>query len=331
VAPRRCPAGGGGTTAQHPATRPKIATTRRRPHIGPCRHPRREGTSVLAPRGRSTGRPRRSTSIRSRKSGAHIRSATPHCLRSPARSTRDTAASSRRSVRGSSAPRTPSGRCDLQSQGRWRSSSPAMLARVKYWTCVGMTDHQRAPSRGRDGCRRREASARPRPRARAARRCGRAHRPGRGRCSITSPMTTAWNACPGSGSRRGRPVRTSRPSRSRAYRGGEGTRPHDPTGSHRARRLVRCARCGHMQLARLPQRRRPGEATPTRRLTTDVEESRAARDRAAASSRVSCGPPRRVGSTFGLLGRASLHRRARAMSSAWEAVGCVDRVPLASS
>ena len=87
----------------------------------------------------------------------------------------------RRRVRRSSAARS-----------RGRRAGASGSSRVKYWTWVGITDHQRAPMRARHaaagvGQHQADHAAGREQRARS----GRAPRPGRGRCSITSPSTTA--------------------------------------------------------------------------------------------------------------------------------------------
>ena len=62
---------------------------------------------------------------------------------------------------------------------------------MKYCTWVGITDHQRAPIARATRLPASGSQSQTRRRGRGASRCGRAPRPGRGRCSITSPSTTA--------------------------------------------------------------------------------------------------------------------------------------------
>ena len=86
------------------------------------------------------------TTMRSRKSGAHIRSATPDALGAA----HERAAGRRRVAPDPLEVVADGERLRLRARRRatskpWRPSRVRRLARVKYWTWVGMTDHQRAP------------------------------------------------------------------------------------------------------------------------------------------------------------------------------------------
>ncbi len=80
-----------------------------------------------------------------------------------------------------------------------------MLCRVKYWTCVGITDHQRRPiarASGEPESGRTRAST---PAGRSSSRQRRSAAPGSIRCSITSAMTSAPKLA-GSSSASSKPV-----------------------------------------------------------------------------------------------------------------------------
>ena len=157
----------------------------------------------------------------------------------------------------------------------------AALARVKYWTWVGITDHQRAPiarasAAARVGQRQREDAAGREQLARS----GRAPRPGRGRCSITSPSTTASKRAGGQvGRRTGR--RCARRARAARARSAEAN-----VARLDARRVSQPR--SRASASRKPtQQPRSSSAAAARTCALDPLEQRRARSRAGRP------PPRR--------------------------------------